>query len=109
MGIPCSWANSSMDWMFSGFYFSVEFVVADISIVYVGSSQTAEKGVGSLYNLAPLELSCMNFQPSSPHCSSNRAKLITRLGYSCIGVVFLIIQGLGFTYVPFLLPKILFT
>ena len=38
MGIPCSWVGSSVDWMFSGFYFYVEFVVGDISIVYLGSS-----------------------------------------------------------------------
>ena len=36
MGNPCGRADSSMDWMFYGFYFFVEFVVADISIVYLG-------------------------------------------------------------------------
>ena len=38
MGSPYSRADSGMDWMFYGFYFSVEFVVADISIVYLGLS-----------------------------------------------------------------------
>ena len=38
MGILCSRADSSADWMFSSFYFSVQFVVVDISIVYLNSS-----------------------------------------------------------------------
>ena len=38
MGSPCGRADSGVDWMIYGFYSFVEFVVADISIVYLGSS-----------------------------------------------------------------------
>ena len=38
MEIPYSRADSSEDWMFSGFYFSVQFVVANISIVFLDLS-----------------------------------------------------------------------
>ena len=36
MGSPCGRTDFDVDWMFYDFYFFVEFVVANISIVYLG-------------------------------------------------------------------------